>query len=145
MQLSTLWRTAQAVSLVAGLAIAAIGPSTTDPGASAPVALARDKDEDKNKPDDEELGRVLNGQVLGIYQPGKGWSIAPGVSFDQNTPGDMWALRVANVDGIVPAVLYKPEQIQELGLRLGDYVSLDGEFDHGVFMANNFEITDRCC
>jgi hypothetical protein len=135
---------------MAGLAItfAALAPLSANLAAPTPLALASDKDKDKDEEKsnrDEEEDRVLNGQVLAIFDPAKGWSSVPGVTFDQSNPTGGFALRVAALGGITPVILYHPEQVLEWGLKLGDEVSLDGEYNGGTFYSNNFEITDRCC
>ena len=149
MPLTSFWKALRLLALSGALVLAAVAPPSVDPLSSTPVAFAGDEDDDDDDDDDEDAeaqGRVLNGQVLGIYRPNQGWAKAPGVTFDETTPPNMVALRVARVGNeIVPAIMYNPNEINEWGLNLGDHVSLDGEFQGGTFYANNMEVDDRCC
>ena len=154
MRLESFWRYLGLLVLSLALAFAAVAPPSAVPFSSVQVALAGDDDEEEEEDDDDEedeeddesQGRVVNGQVLGIFNPATGWAKAPGVSFDETTPPDMHALRVYQTGNqVVPVVLYHPQQIAEQGLKLGDQVSLDGEFVRGTFYATYLEITHRCC
>ena len=150
MHLDSFWKYLQLIALSGVLAFAAVGLPSADPFSPASIAQADDDDDgdedEEEDQDDEAQGRVLNGQVLGIYEPSRGWSKAPGVSFDETTPQDQLALRVGRTaNEVVPVVLYNPHTITEWGLQLGDHVSIDGEFVGGTFYGSTLEVTDRCC
>jgi hypothetical protein len=141
------WTKVRLLGLVGAVTFAAVAPPSVLPFSTAAVALADDDDEDDDEDEDAEAqGRVLNGQVLGIFEPARGWSKAPGTTFDETTPPGMTALRIGQTGNqIVPAILYNPNDIAEWGVKLGDHVSLDGEFVGGTFYANNLEVSERCC
>ena len=157
MNLESFWKYLRLLVLSGAVAFAAVAapsvaPFSSAPFSSAPVAVADDdeeeeeEDDDDGDQDDEAQGRVVNGQVLGIYEPGRGWRKPEGVSFDETTPADKVALRVFQTGNqVVHVVLYNPNQIGEQGLKLGDHVSVDGEFIGGTFYGDYFEVTDSCC
>ncbi len=142
------WTTLRLLTLSGAVAFAAVGPPPVSLFSPVPVAVAGDEEDEDDDDDDqaEEEGRVINGQVLGIYDPATGWSRAPGTSFDETTTPGLFALRIGQTGNqIISVALYNPHLIAENGVRLGDHVSIDGEFTGGTFYGTDLEITDRCC
>lgn len=132
------WHSGRALLLGAALVAGSTGVMAIAPGASVPVAeagVAQGKDKDdkdrreskKNKGDDGDQDHVLNGQVLEI-----------------NTLKDPPELVVGSVDGQTVVRVLKTDEIAINGVRLGDYVELDGEkLDETVFEATQIAVAER--
>ena len=124
------WRTGRTLSLAAILAIGFAALPVVMSVVPAPVALASDSDRDDRDRDedqeDEREDRNLEGQVIELYP-------------DRNPP----ELVVAQLGGNVTARMLKTDEIAIWGVKVGDYVHLNGEYDRGVFDANELTVTER--
>jgi hypothetical protein len=127
------WRIGQALSLVAVVAILIAALPIATSVAPVPVALASpagDSDDDDNddESEDEREDRNLHGQVVELYP-------------DRNPP----EMVVAQLGGNVTVRVLKTDEIAIQGVKVGDHVHLQGEYDRGVFDTDSIEVTERCC
>ncbi len=108
-------------------------PGTSPTGvtvALADPALKKDTNENHNNDlgsDDNNDERRLRGQVLELH--------------DEKSPPE--AL-VATTGENVWARLYN-DQLHRSGVRAGDYVRMQGEYNKGVFDAYEVDVQSRCC
>jgi hypothetical protein len=124
------WPGARTRSLAVALAIGfAVLPVVTSV-VPAPVALARDSDKDAkdrhDEQDEDREDRNLEGQVIELFP-------------DRNPP----EMVVAQLGGNITARILKTDEIAIWGVNVGDYVHLQGEYDRGVFDANELTVTER--
>ena len=125
-----LWRIGRTLPLAAAFAIGLTALPVVTSVAPAPVAFARDsdrddKDRDREQEDDRE-DRNLDGQVIELYP-------------DRNPP----EMVVAQLGGDITVRMLKTDEIAIWGVNVGDYVQLSGEYDRGVFDANELTVTER--
>lgn len=132
---SSFGRWARALLLVGVIALAATGLMSV-PGASpnaASVAFAGpalDNNSDNNDDptgDDNNDERQLRGQVIEMYP-----DLSPPEILVATTGENVWA-RLYN------------KQLERSGVRLGDHVRLQGEYNKGIFDAYEVDVQDRCC
>ena len=134
---STFGRWVRAALIVGGIAVGAATWMTT-PGVSpagvtvalADPALKKDTNENHNNDlgsDDNNDERRLRGQVIELHE-------------DRNPPEAL----VATTGENVRARLYN-DQLHRSGVRLGDAVRMQGEYNKGVFDAYEVDVQDRCC
>jgi hypothetical protein len=131
-----LGRLARAILLAGGIATAIALPSVagtplmpSSTGPNAQVALAApafDNDNNDDKTNDNSEERNIEGQILELHE-------------DTSPPEAL----VGMVGGNVWARLYN-NQLHNSGVRLGDYVKMQGEYsDHGIFDAYQVDVVDR--
>ncbi|HZO31095.1 MAG TPA: hypothetical protein VFH48_34440 [Chloroflexota bacterium] len=124
------WRIGRTLSLAMVLAIGFTAVPVVTSIVPAPVALASDSDrDDKDSDDDQDEDREdrnLEGQVIELNP-------------DLNPP----EMVVAQLGGNVTARILKTDEIAIWGVKVGDYVHLQGEYDRGVFDANELTVTER--
>ena len=126
-------RWARALLLVGVIAFAAMSFAMV-PGASpnaASVAFAgpaagNDNNEDPTS-DDNNDERILRGQVLELHE-----DMSPPEALVATTGENVWA-RLYN------------DQLHRSGVRSGDHVTMQGEYNKGIFDAYQVDVTDRCC
>lgn len=131
-----LWRSGRVLGLsmavaVALTGIAAVLPGTHTPTAEATVAQAKndEKGEKKEKKSQgsDDADHVLNGQVLDI-----------------NTLKDPPELVVGTVDGESVIRVLKTDEIAMNGVRIGDYVEVNGEkISEQLFEATQVTVSER--
>jgi hypothetical protein len=125
-------RWARALLLVGVIALAATGFMSV-PGASpnatsvAFAGPALDDNNDDPTGDDNNAERELQGQVIDFYP-----DLSPPEILVATTHESVWA-RLYN------------EQLERSGVRMGDHVRLQGEYNKGVFDAYEVDVQDRCC
>jgi len=124
-----IWRIARTLSLAAVVAVAFTALPVATSVIPAPVALASDDNDnhhrDKSSEDDGE-DRNLEGQVIALFP-------------DRDPP----EMVVAQLGGDTTAKILKTDEIAIWGVKVGDYVHLQGEYDRGVFNANSLDVTER--
>jgi len=134
-----IWRRGRALLLVTATAVAFGTIGATFSASGVPVAQAGvaqdDKDKDNKKSDrdkaktekEQEADRVAEGQVLLIDTL-------------KNPP----ELLLGTGDGEMVVKMFKTDEIALHGVKLGDYVKVDGEKVHELlFEAQMLEVTDR--
>ena len=122
------WRFGRTLLLSGVIATAFTALPIATSVAPAPVALARDSDDDRldNVDEDDRDDRNLEGQVIELYP-------------DRNPP----EMVVAQLGGNVTARILKTDEIAIQGVKVGDHVHLEGEYERGVFDANELTVTER--
>jgi hypothetical protein len=134
---NSLGRWARAIALVGVIALALMsimsvyGPSSTMASmAYAGPAAANGNGNGNNgdqTSDDNNEERVLQGQVIQLRE-------------DHDPPQAL----VATLGEDVWANLYN-DQLHRSGVRPGDHVHMQGEYNKGVFDAYQVDVQDRCC
>lgn len=109
---------------IAGLVstLSPMGPSV----ALASVVMDNDNDDGDNDNDDD-ANRILEGTVVSIDRT-------------KNPP----EMVLANLDGNVLVKMFKTDEFDITGVKVGDYVSVDGEkINTFLFESNKIEVLDR--
>jgi hypothetical protein len=128
-------RFARALLLIGGIAIAVALPGfvgtpltslNADPGARiAMAAPAQDNDNNDDPTNDNSDERNIEGSVTELDD-----KASPPQAFVDMVGGGVWA-RLYN------------DQLQRSGVKLGDYVHMQGEFvEHGIFDAYQVDVLD---
>jgi hypothetical protein len=134
---STFGRWVRAALIVGGIAVGAATmmatPNISPAGvtvALADPALKKDTNENHNNDlgsDDNNDERRLKGQVIELHE-------------DRHPPEAL----VATTGENVWARIYN-DQLHRSGMRAGDHVRMQGEYNKGVFDAYEVDVQDRCC
>src|SRR5215216_3720423 len=126
-------RWVRAVVLIAVIALAATGIMSASSTSHVPTSVAlagpafgKDNNDDPTGDDNNEE-RELRGQVIELHE-------------DRNPPQAL----VATLGENVWANLYN-DQLHRSGIRQGDHVHMQGEYNKGVFDAYQVDVQDRCC
>ncbi len=131
------WHIGRTLLLIAVVAITFSGLMSTPPGSPVSVAMAgvaagndnKDKDNDKDDAtNDDSEDRVLSGQVIYLYP-------------DRNPPEMVVGVLRENISVRV----LKTDEIALNGVKVGDHVTLQGEYNRGVFETTHIDVDDRCC
>jgi hypothetical protein len=135
MKRRNVWRLGKVLLVGAAIIVATSGIATTLVGVRVPVAeatVAQGKDKDdkggkKNQGSDDDADHVLNAQVLEI-----------------NTLKDPPELIVGSVDGQTVVRVLKTDEIAMNGVRVGDYVELNGEkISEVLFEATEISVAEH--
>jgi hypothetical protein len=133
---SSFGRWVRVALIVGGIAVGA-GTWMATPGISpdgVQVALAGPALKDSNENHNNDLGsddnneeRLLKGQVIELHD-----ELNPPEALVATTGENVWA-RLYN------------DQLHRSGVRPGDAVRMQGEYNKGVFDAYQVDVQDRCC
>lgn len=131
-----MWRHSRSVVLLVVIAMAMVGTPLAGrdvPIAQAGVAEGKDRDKngdkakDKNRGSDGDADHTAEGQVVGI-----------------DTLKDPPELLIGTIDGNMVVKMLKKDEIALNGVRLGDYVTVDGEkISEVLFEAQQLEVDER--
>jgi hypothetical protein len=114
------------IALAAASMLSASGPGPSATSVAFAVPAADDNNDDPTGDDNNEE-RELQGQVIELHE-------------DRNPPQAL----VATLGEDVWANLYN-DQLHRSGVRQGDHVRMQGEYNKGVFDAYEIDVQDRCC
>ena len=126
-------RTVLLVGMIALGGMSTLAVQGTSPTARS-IAFAGPAYKDNNENHNNDLGsddnndeRQLRGQVLELHD-----ELSPPEALVATTGENVWA-RLYN------------DQLHRSGVRAGDHVKMRGEYNKGVFDADEVDVQDRCC
>lgn len=116
------------MAVLLAFATSSLEPAIAPSDGAVVLADKGDKKDNKNKGEDGDADHVTRGMVIGI-----------------DTLKDPPELTLASRDGDMRVIVLKTDEIALNGVKIGDYLKLDGEKIHEqLFEAQMIEVEERC-
>jgi len=140
MRMGRRWRGRQLIAIALTLALVTAGLVSTLPAPGGSVAFASVANSDKNERDKEKDAKKDKGR------DGDEDHVARGQVIDINNLIDPPELTLAAVDGAMLVRVLKTDEIALNGVKLWDYITIQGEKIHEqLFEATQISVDDHHC